>query len=341
MSKFRLIALLLLSVGFIRCSSSPHEDEPVAKSTGQTLHLYSALDTNEAKIYIRAFEEETGINVRWVRMSAGEVLVRVRSERNNPQVGLWFGGPSPEFIAAKQDGLLAPYKPKVDFELLPGTFDEDYYWTGFYFGVLGFACNIEILNRKGLATPTSWDDLMKPELKGEIGVAYPYTSGTSYTILATLAQLMGEEKAFDYIAKLDKNTHHYNKSGSACVTQVGFGEIGVGLAFSHDIVKKGASRGFPVVLSFPKEGTGYEIGAMALIKDGPNQAEAKTFIDWMLSAKAQNLMQKWFRTPLHPKAEVAKGAVTADEVNLIKFDAVWAGKNKRRLIERWREITAQ
>ncbi len=339
---------LLLSMFFIGCGSSPPkenekmtEEKSVAKSTSKTLHLYSGLDTNEAKIYIKAFEEETGINVKWVRMSSGEVLVRVRSERNNPQMGLWFGGPSPEFIAAKQDGLLAPYKPSVDFELLPGTVDEDYYWTGFYFGALGFASNTEILNRKRLAPPTSWDDLLKPEFKGEIGVAYAYTSGTSYTILATLVQSMDEEEAFDYIAKLDKNIHHYNKSGSACVTQVGFGEIGVGLAFSHDIVKKGPSKGFPVVLSFPEEGTGYEIGAIALIKDGPNQAEAKIFIDWILSVKAQNLMQKWFRTPLHPKAEVAEGAVPADEVNLIKFDADWAGKNKRRLLERWREITAQ
>ena len=52
-------------------------------------------------------------------------------------------------------------------------------------------------------------------------------------------------------------------------------------------------------------------------------------------------MQQWFRTPLHPQAEVATGAVTADAVNLIRFDAVSAGQNKRRLIERWREITAQ
>ncbi len=146
------ISILLLSLCFIDCGSSPPkehekviEEKSVAKQTGKTLHLYSALDTNEAKIYIRAFEEETGIDVRWVRMSAGEILVRVRSERDNPQVGVWFGGPSPEFIAAKQDGLLSPYKPKVDFELPPGTFDEDYYWTGFYFGALGFACNTDIL----------------------------------------------------------------------------------------------------------------------------------------------------------------------------------------------------
>ena len=311
------------------------------KDNNEVLHLYTALDTNEAKIYIRAFEEDSGIQVRWVRLSAGEVLVRIRSERANPQVALWFGGPSPEFIVAKNEGLLAPYAPRIDFKAPPGTFDEAHYWTGFYFGAIGFASNTEILERTGIPPPTSWYDLLKPELKGEISVAYAYTSGTANTLLAAIVQMMGEDAGFDYIAKLDQNVHHYNRSGSACVTQVGFGEVAVGIAFSHDIVKKGPAKGYPVVLSFPKEGTGFEIGAMALVKGGPNQVAAKRFMDWALSLPAQNLMQKWFRTPLNPNAEVAQGAVTADQVKLIEFDSIWAANNRQRLVERWREVTAQ
>ena len=312
-----------------------------AEGSSEVLHLYTALDTNEAKIYIRAFEAETGVQVRWVRLSAGEVLVRIRSEQTNPQVALWFGGPSPEFIVAKREGLLAPYAPSIDFEPPPGTFDEAHYWTGFYFGAIGFASNTEILERKGISPPTSWYDLLKPQLKGEISLAYAYTSGTANTLLAAIVQMMGEDAGFDYIAKLDRNVHHYNRSGSACVTQVGFGEVGVGIAFSHDIVKKGPAKGYPVVLSFPKEGTGFEIGAMALVKGGPNQTAAKRFMDWALSVQAQNLMQQWFRTPLNPNAEVAQGAITADKVRLIKFDSSWAASHRQRLVERWREVTAQ
>ena len=311
------------------------------ESSGEVLHIYTALDTNEAKIYIRAFEEETGIQVRWVRLSAGEVLVRIRSERTNPQVALWFGGPSPEFIVAKREGLLAPYAPRINFDPLPGTFDEAHHWTGFYFGAIGFASNTEILERKGIPPPTSWYDLLKPEFEGEISVAYAYTSGTANTLLAAIVQMMGEDAGFDYVAKLDRNVHHYNRSGSACVTQVGFGEVAVGIAFSHDIVKKGPAKGYPVVLSFPREGTGFEIGAMALVKGGPNQVAAKRFMDWALSVRAQNLMQKWFRTPLNPRAEVAEGAVTADQVKLLEFDSIWAAKHRQRLVERWREVTAQ
>ena len=178
------------------------------EGSGEALHLYTALDTNEAKIYIRAFEEETGIQVRWVRLSAGEVLVRIRSERTNPQVALWFGGPSPEFIVAKREGLLAPYAPNINFEPLPGTFDAAHYWTGFYFGAIGFASNTEILERKGIPPPTSWYDLLKPEFAGEISVAYAYTSGTANTLLAAIVQMMGEDAGFDYIAKLDLSLIH-------------------------------------------------------------------------------------------------------------------------------------
>ena len=313
----------------------------VTKGNAEVLHLYTALDTNEAKIYIRAFEEESGIQVRWVRLSAGEVLVRIRSERSNPQVALWFGGPSPEFIVAKNEGLLASYAPRIDFDLPPSTYDAAHHWTGFYFGAIGFASNTEILARKAIPPPTSWYDLLKPELKGEISVAYAYTSGTANTLLAAIVQMMGEDAGFNYIAKLDQNVHHYNRSGSACVTQVGFGEVAVGIAFSHDIVKKGPAKGYPVGLSFPQEGTGFEIGAMALVKGGPNQKAAKRFMDWALSVRAQNLMQKWFRTPLNPKAKVAEGAVTADKVKLIQFDSIWAANHRQRLVERWREVTAQ
>ena len=314
---------------------------PVTDANNDVLYLYTALDTNEAKIYIRAFEEESGIQVHWVRLSAGEVLVRIRSERTNPQVALWFGGPSPEFIVAKREGLLAPYAPHIDFDPPTGTFDEAHHWTGFYFGAIGFASNTEILERKGISPPTSWYDLLKPQLQGEISVAYAYTSGTANTLLAAIVQMMGEDAGFDYIARLDRNVHHYNRSGSACVTQVGFGEVAVGIAFSHDIVKKGPAKGYPVVLSFPKEGTGFEIGAMALVKGGPNQIAAKRFMDWALSVRAQNLMRKWFRTPLNPNAEVAEGAITADKVKLIEFDSIWAANHRQRLVERWREVTAQ
>ncbi len=311
-------------------------------AAGDVLRMYTALDTNEAKIYIEAFEKDTGIKVEWVRMSAGEVLTRLRAEAKNPQVSLWFGGPSQEFIAAKELGLLIPYESPVGKPFLKGNLkDPDHIWTGFYFGAIGFASNTEFFDKRNLPYPTSWQDLLRPELRKNISLAYPYTSGTSYTVLATLVQLMGEDKAFAYWAELSKNIHHYNSSGSACVTQAGLGEVALGIAFSHDVIVKGVDKGYPVKLTFPKEGTGYEIGAMALVKGGQELDLAKKFIDYMLSKKGQDLMKNWFRIPLNPEAEVVEGAAKAADINLINFNEVWAGQNKERLIERWRDQVGQ
>ena len=56
----------------------------------------------------------------------------------------------------------------------------------------GYSFNTEQLKKKGIAEPKCWSDLTKPEFKDEIQVANPNSSGTSYTMLATLVQLMGE-----------------------------------------------------------------------------------------------------------------------------------------------------
>ena len=311
---------------------------PSIGKAADVLHMYTALDPNEAKVYIEAFMKDTKINVEWVRMSAGEVLTRLKAESKNPQVSVWYGGPSAEFIAGRKEGLLIPYKSPVGASFLKANLkDPADYWSGFYFGAIGFGNNTNFFEKNKLAYPTSWQDLLKPELKANISIAYPYTSGTSFTTLATLVQLMGEDKAFDYWKKLDPNIHHYNTSGSACVTQAGLGEIAIGIAFSHDILAKGTSKGYPIKGTFPSEGTGFEIGAMALVKGGPELELGKKFIDWSLSKRAQDLMQVWFRIPLNPQAEVAAGATKASDVKLINYDDEWAGNNNKRLIEKWRQ----
>lgn len=307
----------------------------------RVLHIYTALDVDEAKIYIEAFQRKyPDIKVEWVRLSAGELLARLRAEAANPQASLWLGGPSDTFIVAKMEGLLAPYKESLGWQYLPAKFkDPDGYWVGIYTGFIAFASNKDYLEKNGLEPPTSWYDLLRPEFCGKLSMAFPYTSGTGYTRLATLVFLMGEEEALKFEKKISECIHHYTKAGSAPVTEVGLGEVAVGIAFSHDVIAKGIAKGYPVVLSFPKEGTGYEIGAMALIKGGPELDLAKIFYDWMLSAEAQSLFKKWYRVPLNPEAELAEGLITAEMVNLVDYDALWAAENRDRLCELWQKVT--
>ena len=101
--------------------------------------------------------------------------------------------------------------------------------------------------------PRSWADLLKPEYKGEIQVANPASSGTAYTMVATLVQLMGEDKAFDYLKALHKNVSQYTRSGTGPIKAVARGETAVSISFVHDGPGE-KLQGFPVETVTPLGG---------------------------------------------------------------------------------------
>ncbi len=154
--------------------------------------------------------------------------------------------------------------------------------------------------------------------------------------------LKGEEKGWEYLAKLHKNVAQYTKSGSAAGQLAGQGEVAIGIVFLHDSVMF-AEEGFPVKPVAPADGTGYEIGAISLIKGAPHKENAKKFIDWALTPNTQ-LIAKDFRsfqlqsnknTPL-PDV-VKKHGMDFEKVKTIKYDFLWASKNRERIIKRWSE----
>jgi iron(III) transport system substrate-binding protein len=214
------------------------------------------------------FEKEFGITVNYVRMSTGEALARLEAERENPQFDIMWGGPIDTYISGKGEGMFEPYESPNVANLLDKDkyLDPDNYWAGIYVGSLGFATNEDFLAaHPGLEAPTSWADLLKPEFEDQLLVAHPSTSGTSYTALSTILQLMGEEAGWEYLNDYAAHVLQFTKSGAAPAKFVGLGEGAVGVVFSHDIVKQ-IEAGLPLVLSFPEDGTGYEIGGMAIVK---------------------------------------------------------------------------
>jgi iron(III) transport system substrate-binding protein len=329
-----MMRLLLIGAATLFTLSCSGDARPV-------LHLYTSLDAQEAPTYIEAFETATGIDVEWVRLSAGEALARLEAEKGRPQVSVWFGGPSPEYIVAAQRGLLEPYEPALDFPLAPPFRGENWEWSGMYFGVIGFACNTELLRRSAVSCPDTWGALLQPALKGQISIAYPYTSGTAYVVVAALLAHMGADTGWRFVQDLDAQIHHYNSSGSAAVTQAGLGEVGIGIAFAHDILKKGIERGYPLELRIPEDGTPSEVGAVAIVRDAPHPELAQQFVTWLLSLPAQNLLQQYYRVPLHPQASMAQGTVRREDVNVIEFSATDAALDQQAILARWRQITGR
>jgi iron(III) transport system substrate-binding protein len=289
------------------------------------------------------FEKKYGITVNYVRMSSGESLARLIAEKDNPQFDIWWGGPVDSFIAAKKEGILEPYNSPNAKNLIDQVNykDKDNAWAAIYSGSLGFCSNKAQLAKLNIKAPTSWDELLAPVLKGQIMVAHPSSSGTSYTALATILQIRGEAAGWEYLKKYAAQVSQFTKSGAAPAKFVGQGEGAVAIVFSHDCVNEIDNNKLPLELSFPAEGTGFEIAGMALIKNGKHLDAAKKWFDWAISPEAQALGPKYKAY----QAPTVKGVTVSHpelfQVKLINYDFQWAGNNKKAFVDKFtNEIAA-
>lgn len=210
---------------------------------------------------------------------------------------------------------------------------------GFYTSAIGFGWNEDVLRKKNLPAPKCWSDLIDPKYKGEIETSHPGSSGTGYTILAGLVQLMGEDAAFEYLKKLHRNVTQYTRSGTAQAKSIAKGEVGIGLSFIFGFENE-RQQGFTMVKSAaPCEGTSYEIGGIALIKGSRNREAAKKYYDWLMSPAGQSLGAKAnsLQYPANKTFKVDPKIPTLDNVRLMKYDFEKFGKaaERKRLIERW------
>ena len=329
-----LKTFILAGLGAVAAASA-HAQAPVT--------VYCSILEEQCRLGVTNFEKATGSKVTMVRKSTGETYAQIKAEASNPRADVWWGGPGDPHMQAADEGLLDEYK-SPRFGELHGwarqlAEQSKYRTTGIYLGALGIGTNTEVLKRKGIPEPRCWADLLDPKFKDEVQVSDPSSSGTAYVMLASLVQLMGEDRAFDYMRKLHLNVNQYTKSGAAPVKAVGLGETGVAIAFMHDMVTQ-IVQGAPVKTIAPCEGTGYETGAVSLVKGARNAEGARKFIDWTLGAEAQALVGaglKIYSIPSNTAAPAHADAPKLAAMKLIAYDSAKYGSSaeRNRLLRKW------
>lgn len=308
----------------------------------EKVKAYTTMEEPLAKALFEQFEKETGIVVEWVRLSSGEAVARIEAEKANPQASIWVGGVGTLHIDAKNKGLTAPYNSRMAGSIPDQFRDPEKFWIGLYVGPIAFCINTNRSAELNLPLPASWADIVKPEYEKKVRVANPGTSGTAYNMVTTLIRVFGndEDKAFDFLKKLDRSIDQYTKSGSAPGKNCAIGEIPVAIGYLHDMVKLKV-EGAPIEIAVPSDGTGFETAALSLLKDGPDPVNAKKLYDWILGQSAMDIIATWYVIPLSDKASPVETGFSFSKMKLVNQDDVWDAANKGRLLDRWnKEIGA-
>lgn len=327
------LAMMLVSPAF---AQGTKESASGAAPEEKEVNVYSIMPEKYATIVFSQFEKDTGIHVNFVRLSSGEALSRILAEKDNPQVDALWGGPSDTYDAGVKDGVFLQYKP-AEADQIPANYrSPDNYWTGIGIIPLSFLFNNDFLAKNGLQAPTSWQDLLDPKYEKQLQMADARTSGTATERIYSLVEVMGEDAAFDYQKKLNKNVQLYTKSGAGGATPVANGQAAGGIFYLVDALDI-LQQGYPLSLTYPKEGVTYGVEGSGILTGAKHPNAAKKLMDWASSkALGTCMMQNNIcYVPTRPDIEVTNPALDLSKINLLECSSEWKGENRQRLVDRW------
>jgi iron(III) transport system substrate-binding protein len=313
-----------------------------AHAQKQQLTVYTALETDQLKSYQEAFTRlHPDIEIKWVRDSTGVITAKLLAEKANPQADVVMGVAATSMALFKRNGMLEPYAPLNLDAIMPAYRDKQSPPAWFGMNVFGATVcfNTVEAKKKNIPLPATWQDLTRPEFKGQVVMPNPASSGTGYLDVVSWLQLWGDDAGkgggWKYMDALHQNIAQYTHSGSKPCNMAAAGEFVAGISFEyrgHTNKLKGA----PIELVFPKEGLGWDLEAFGIYKGTKKLDAAKKLADWASSKDAMILYGKNFAITAQPGVAPKLANIPADyEARLIKLDFDQAAAGRERTLAEW------
>ncbi len=302
---------------------------------GKTLKVVTTSDAY--KPLFNKFSKQTGAKIKFMSMSSGEVLARMKADKSaKPMADLWFGGGIDAFMQAKNDHLLAKDNSAAVKKISTKYRDPDGYWLSKGLTVGGLVVNKKVLKDKHLSMPTSWNDLTKPEYKGEIMMSDPAVSGTSYAIVEGLLDQKGNKAGWAYWKKVNNNVSFYSKRGKDPQEKVSSGEFAIGLIPVDQMAFKAAKQNDLKVI-YPSDGVPWVPEGVAIFKNAPGQKVAKAFINFMLEPAN---MKELAKIDGKDTDQIIMPGVKGLDLGLKKSDLIKEnlanfGSNRQAVLDKW------
>jgi len=325
-----LMSLLMVLVG---CGGS----EQSSKAEDNILVVYNCNTDDWTAPIVKEFQEQTGIQVQLVAGGSGELMARVRTEKENPLGDIFWGG------------SLNTMKPKADLFENYTSVNEDHIQAAFknVEGPMTRFTDIPSVimvntNLLGDVKVEGYEDLLNPALKGKIAFADPSKSSSSYEHLINMLYAMGNgdpDKGWDYVEKFCRNLDGKLLSGSSAVYKgVADGEYAVGLTFEEGGAKYVAD-GAPVRLVYMKEGVISKPDGIYIIKNAKHMANAKKFIDFITSKEAQSIItSSLHRRSVRDDVDPPVGLLPKDQIKIIDDEEQVVEKNKKAWLDKFKDI---
>lgn len=274
------------------------------------------------KPLLARFEAEAGVKLSLIKAGdAGEMLNKLILTRAQPIADLVFGLDNALVAKAQAAKVLEPLQytqGSATAQIGANVVPVDYGFVNLNFDKASFAAGA---GKSGLALPKSLEDLAQPAYKNLLVVPNPATSSPGYAFLLATIAGMGEEKAFDWWARMRGNgvkvvkgwTEAYytefSRNGGTRPLVVSYASSPAAEVF----YSKEKITESPTGNLFLKGGVFRQVEGVALVAGGGQREAAGKFIRFMRSGGVQEALQtSMWMYPIEahtPLADVMKHAV--------------------------------
>ena len=337
-----LAGMMLLAAGCgggDKKAADPKAAPAAQNLKGKKLVMYVSFHEDTAKALAEGFKKATGAEVAFIRLPTGEAVARMTAEKDSPKADVWLGGTSDAHALMKSKGITEAYESK-NAKAIPEAYrDKGNGWYGLYLETLSIGYNEARFKKefepKGVKPPTTLEDLLKPEFKGEIITPDPRKSGTGFTFLSSILQQMGEQKGYEYLKKFKGQVAQFTPSGFTPAQKAGAGEYLITVNFLADqnlISLKGQK-----LVSTVYPNAGWSVVAISKMKNKANEDVAKAFIDYCLTKEAGEMISKTTHAiACHPDVAPPAGSKPLKDLPLFKaYDFEKAGAAKQQMTDKF------
>lgn len=273
------------------------------------VNLYTTREPGLIQPLLDTFTEETGIKANVIFIKEG-LAQRVETEGANSPADILSVVDFGNLIELKERGLTQPVKSAALEEAIPANLRD---LEGEWFG-LSMRARVIYASKDRVGDETlTYEDLADPRFKGKVCIRsgqHPYNT----SLIAAMIAEDGEEPTKAWLTGVRDNLARKAGGGDRDVARdilAGICDIGIGNSYYVGLMRSG--RGGPEQVSWGEairvvlpsfkdgEGTHVNVSGAALAKNAPNRDNAVKLLEFLVSAKAQEIYAKAnFEYPVRP-----------------------------------------
>lgn len=292
-----LLMTVLMGLLVTGCGSNSAADQEPAKTTAPAklsgkVVVYMPSPAGLADKLAADFEKKTGVKVEQFQGTTGEIMARLEAEKANPVADVVVLASWADGLSMKQADKLLAYKPANAEKMHAQWLDKDDMLVGSSASAVGVIYNTKIIPQLN----ADWAELADPKYKDQLAIPDPEKSGACKDFLAGYITSQGPDawKTWEALAANGLTVPGANKAALEAVTT---GEKAILIAGVDYNAYSSIKKGEPLAIYYPKSGTVANPRPAMIMRTSPNTANAKAFMDYLLSDDAQKLVANAFLLP--------------------------------------------